>query len=375
MWKASQEHHLNPNDLTNLVLQPCPNPMVSCTLSLIRALKLTLLAYEILQQLVPSDASFELKPSPGKGWGVFATANIQKGSVILQEKPLFVIYKPYDNITEIDIHNSFNNLTSHEKALFLSLRNNSSTEFTSMRAAFEQNSFDFYSDRGISFGLLLLASRFNHSCVPNAIAPTSTEEQTTLIARHNIYVGDEITFCYDSDLAMQTRQERRRTLNFRCRCTVCVPVTPHDQLSDLRRQFVRGLQYLNMGEDFDGKKIYDLGSSSLLLDPTLKKAAEQCTISISRRWIMNILALYLLEEEGLLDQSNSNIDGVVRVAQYFKTKSNVRIAKLVLEKRTWAEKLWVAFRLLGKSDENDSYFAALMRIGCGLSSEVGFITV
>lgn len=130
-----------------------------------------------------------------------------------------------------------------------------------------------------------------------------------------------------------------------------------------------------MGEDFDGKKIYDLGSSSLLLDPTLKKAAEQCTISISRRWIMNILALYLLEEEGLLDQSNSNIDGVVRVAQYFKTKSNVRIAKLVLEKRTWAEKLWVAFRLLGKSDENDSYFAALMRIGCGLSSEVGFITV
>ncbi|CRL28262.1 unnamed protein product [Penicillium camemberti] len=36
-------------------------------------------------------ASFELKPSRGKGWGAFATNRIEQGSLILRGKALFVI--------------------------------------------------------------------------------------------------------------------------------------------------------------------------------------------------------------------------------------------------------------------------------------------
>ncbi|KAK2738649.1 hypothetical protein FQN57_006967 [Myotisia sp. PD_48] len=55
---------------------------------------------------VPKDAPFELRPSPGKGWGVFATRQIRREEVLLREKPLFVIGKPAGEVTEMDVVNS-----------------------------------------------------------------------------------------------------------------------------------------------------------------------------------------------------------------------------------------------------------------------------
>lgn len=56
------------------------------------------------QLRIPADAPFELKPSPGKGWGGFATRHIKKGSVILREKALFTIANPNRfDITDEDV--------------------------------------------------------------------------------------------------------------------------------------------------------------------------------------------------------------------------------------------------------------------------------
>ncbi|KAJ6086954.1 hypothetical protein N7467_005868 [Penicillium canescens] len=52
---------------------------------------------------LPSNAPFELQPSPVKGWGVFATRRIDKGFLILSEEPYCVIRKSADEITDEDI--------------------------------------------------------------------------------------------------------------------------------------------------------------------------------------------------------------------------------------------------------------------------------
>jgi hypothetical protein len=57
----------------------------------------------------------EMKPSPGKGWGAFATRRIERGAMILREKPLFVIRKPHEEITEEDVWAAFQQLIPSEK--------------------------------------------------------------------------------------------------------------------------------------------------------------------------------------------------------------------------------------------------------------------
>ena len=80
---------------------------------------LSMLAYRSLH--VPSDAPFELKPSSGKGWSAFATRRIERGAMILREKPLFVIRKPHEEITEEDVWAAFQQLIPSEKQQFLGL--------------------------------------------------------------------------------------------------------------------------------------------------------------------------------------------------------------------------------------------------------------
>ncbi|EED22476.1 hypothetical protein TSTA_059740 [Talaromyces stipitatus ATCC 10500] len=142
--------------------------------------------YHSLQ--VPSDEPFKLKPSPGKGWGAFATRRIERGSIIFTEKPLFVIRKPHTEITEGDVWAAFQQLSPSEKEQFLCLRDNGSRSFTYMEEAFAENSFAISRDnslrsKGTSIhGLFLLHSRFNHSCIPNSKIPNTDQEIITSFA-------------------------------------------------------------------------------------------------------------------------------------------------------------------------------------------------
>ena len=71
------------------------------------------------------------------------------------------------------------------------------------------------------------------------------------------------------------------------------------QLSDMRRTLIRGLQYLTLGVDLNGQR---QGSASpIIVDSKLKKTAEDFSIPLSARLVYNLLVMCLLEEEGLLD--------------------------------------------------------------------------
>jgi hypothetical protein len=326
---------------------------------------LTLIAYRGLQ--IPGDAPFELQPSPGKGWGAFATRRIERGAMILRETPLFVIRKLCQDIREEDVQLAFYQLTPHEKQQFLCLRDNSSKSFTSMSKALAENSFAISINPLIPgvFGLFLLLSRFNHSCVPNAKVPECGEEIIAIFATKDIAAGEEITFCYDTIFECRTRLDRRQRLRFVCECKACLPGTAFQQLSDVRRILIRGLQCLLLGEDVSTcNRDPEHSTSAIILDPELKKVAEDFNIPLSARLIYELLVVYLLEEEGFLDHF---LVGRLRQAMMWtaaslKTESNSRIVRLAMEQETWLGKLCVAFRLYGRGDAADCEVAVKLRL-------------
>lgn len=329
----------------------------------------SLLAYHRLQ--VPSNAPFELKPSPGKGWGAFATRRIERGTLILREKPLFVIQKPEGTITEKDVFTAFQQLTPSEKQLFHCLRNNASTPFVFKLHALCENSFALPNSIRPTdppfHGLFLLHSRFNHSCIPNAKVPIAATEIIEIFATRDIVAGEEITFCYNTGFEYRIRHDRHQELRFVCECKACLPDTPFQRLSDMRRTLIRGLQYLTKGVDIDGQR--QSSASPIIIDRKLKKAAENFSIPLSNRLIYNLLIMSLLEDEGLMDDfvAERVNPGILEMVSLFRTESNARIASLAMKQETALGKFCVAFRLYGKSDVGDHIVTLQLRRLRGLS--------
>ncbi|KAH6871525.1 hypothetical protein B0T10DRAFT_260423 [Thelonectria olida] len=320
---------------------------------------------------VPKDAPFELRPSLGKGWGAFAIRQIERGTLILREKPLFIIQKSHEDITDQDVWMAFQRLLPGQKRQFLCLRDNASDQFKSMNKAFAENCFlmdGIEPGNGPPVrGLFLLQSRFNHSCVPNSKVPTTNGDTIASFATRDILVGEEITFCYDSDFECRTRHERHQALRFVCDCKACLLGTPFQQLSDPRRRLIRGLQYLLLGVGLDGQR--QVSRSPIITDPELKRASEYFNIPLTSRFIYNLLCALLLEQEELLDDfMNERVTPSIDTAvSFFRTDANATIAKFAMAQETWLEKVDVAFRLFGQADACDHELALLLRQLRGVS--------
>ncbi|KAI1658935.1 SET domain-containing protein [Daldinia decipiens] len=310
---------------------------------------------------IPKGAPFELRPSsPGKGWGAFATRLIKQRDPILIEEPLFIIRKPSQYITDQDVFAAFQQLTPAAKQQFLLIRDNASGPFGRLSELLAENAFALLANAG--HGLYLLHSRFNHSCIPNAKVPESSSETLTLFAIKEIVAGEEITFCYNADFEGRTRRERHEALRFACDCKACLPGTPFQQLSDVRRRFVRGLQYLAHGIDIDGRR--QDSSSPIIDDRKLKEAAENLSIPLCNKLIYQLLSSFLLEEEGLLDYlMRERIERpMVILSSLFETESNARIVKVAMTEQTLLGKVHIAFRLYGRADAADELLPEMLRM-------------
>ncbi|KAF2666884.1 SET domain-containing protein [Microthyrium microscopicum] len=308
---------------------------------------------------IPKDAPFELRPSPGKGWGVFAIRPIQRGELILKEKPLFVVSRGhgmrFDYEIEKEMSAAFKKLSAFDKQQYFCLRKNGSTEkFKRIVDAFVENDFSIGS--GTDSGLFLLQSRFNHSCIPNTKIPTQTDGTVARYATKDISRGEELTFCYDPSFKFKNRQDRHEYLEHSCNCIACDISTPYQKLSDMRRTFMRGLQYLTNGVDLDCRKHgpqEDL-TTPLFLDLSYKRKAENFRVRLSTRLIAGLLTIAMLEEEGLLDDLMlQRMQPALKVAGWFKTKSNVAIVKRVMKQSTWAGKFNESLWLWNRDDSAD----------------------
>ncbi|KAF2865684.1 hypothetical protein BDV95DRAFT_252556 [Massariosphaeria phaeospora] len=314
---------------------------------------------------IPKNAPFTLNPSPGKGWGAFATQSINAGTMILVEELLFIIRKAHEAITEIDVGAAVQQLTAQQKNQVLLLRDNASKPFSHMTEAFAENSFAIQDREQLqtrAHGLFLLHSRINHSCVPNCKIPTNNEEHVASYATRDIAVGEELTFCYEGDFELRRRHDRHQRLRFVCDCIACLPNTPYQELSDMRRTLLRGLQYLTLGHDFDGQR--QDSNSSIFLHAEWKEAAETFRIPIGTRLACDLLVMVLLEEEGLLDEMmverlRLTISTSITL---FKTGRNAWITRLAMERQTWSAKFGFASRLYGCEDAADAGIVAKLQM-------------
>jgi hypothetical protein len=271
---------------------------------------------------------------------------------------------------------AFESLSSTQKSLFYLLRDNAAHRFRSMQHAFAENSFNLAGEDGEGRqldgprGLFLLHSRFNHSCLPNCKIPSGGRAEATHLqsfATRDIASGEEITFEYENDFDCRTRIERHEILRFVCACDACRPGTPFQRLSDMRRRLIRGLMYLETGNDLNGKK-QEASSTQLIFDSQLKSAAEALSISLSSRFISGLLRMCLTEQEGLLDDylTQRLTPSIEAAVIMFQTESNAKIAKLAMAQDTWFERLSVAFHLYGRADAADQAVAKLFSMlrGC-----------
>jgi hypothetical protein len=327
-------------------------------------------AYKKLK--LPQDAPFILGPSPGKGWGAFATRKINSGDLILKEDPTFVIRTTSKLVSPDDTWAKLQHISTKEKEALIELCVTFPPSIRDIINTFSLNQHSFVNDNGeYMYGLYPLQSRFNNTCVPNSRIldhdVDANQNLTTRVAIKDILPEEEITFMYKNDFTYSTRAERHAELGFVCKCHACNLEGAAQQLSDMRRRLARGLLFLftHDGPHFD-RRISD--PSAVIAEPILRRAAQRSAIPISNRFVYMILTAYLLEQEGLLDEVTlaRYALAIHQVATWFRTASNRWVAVRALSKQSWHERVVVAFRIFRRADAADGERAERMRAAPGL---------
>lgn len=146
--------------------------------------------------VVISGRLFEVKPSPGKGLGVFAIQDNKKDTVIFQEAPLIS-----GGPDRLDKEAAFMLLSEAKKQDFMALHSRcncrkSPCEETQLMRIWAVNSFDLVSLGSGNLGLFKIVSRINHSCLPNSVRRFTNTGNIVIIASQDIKKGEEITIDY-----------------------------------------------------------------------------------------------------------------------------------------------------------------------------------
>lgn len=195
---------------------------------------------------VQAPALYIIKASPGKGLGMFATTNLQKGTRILAEKPFFSLAKSpklslSDPYAPNDISEAFDRLPVSEQFKYMELHCPERNDCSVLVKIYEANCYEMASGGCICVD----ASRINHSCLPNAhYSWNEGIERITVHAVMDIFKGEEITISYCS--AIRTLKDRDRKLRpyvFTCRCPACRVDTYFGSMSQVRRQQMLDLDH------------------------------------------------------------------------------------------------------------------------------------
>ena len=202
-----------------------------------------------------SDSSFFSIHTAGsqKGMGAFASRNFQRGDLILYERPVFCVptdpayasQAELESIRCIQIEAAVRDLSPAHLDSYLSLQNShnkcSCFRGHGLLGIFGTNAFNVTEHDS---GICLRASRFNHSCSPNAWYSFSNTGEIRIYASGTIPRGEEISFSYipcrplfgSPRLSRQTNLRSR--YHFTCACSICSLPEAESRRSDVRRQRV-----------------------------------------------------------------------------------------------------------------------------------------
>jgi hypothetical protein len=197
-----------------------------------------------------------LRPVDGKGYGLFATINIARGTRSIEEAPLIAMPHTLDVLMRFThLVKALNGTTPDQRKAFFNLYHTPITKPTpgdleiiakagktmpndilTASAILNSNSAQMGRDSEYGVGVFASHSRMNHSCRPNThVNYNPTLEKLTVHATCQIHKDQEITTTYI--YLHQICEERNAKLSnwgFRCQCKCCAGPKLAD--SDSRRE-------------------------------------------------------------------------------------------------------------------------------------------
>ncbi|KAF2813999.1 SET domain-containing protein [Mytilinidion resinicola] len=184
---------------------------------------------------------YTMLPTPKKGYGLFATRRIARGTTIILEAPLVIIQPPpltpgqgYEISKMLDsLRAEFAKLSPLNQKRYLALHAHmfpSEEGKETLMPILRSNAFN----TGTGLGLFPIVARINHSCRPNAAYFWSEGlGRRVVYAGRNIEEGEEISISYIP--LLKTTKEREKRLiqyGFRCECKACEASRGGDSESD-----------------------------------------------------------------------------------------------------------------------------------------------
>ncbi|KPI36720.1 SET domain-containing protein 5 [Cyphellophora attinorum] len=283
----------------------------------------------------------EVRETAGKGQGLFATRSIKAGTLVFKESPLINLSRQEEKSSK-SIKAAFHALDRTQKKVYKALFDLQKGDVDPVVGIYYSNCYstDAFaiegSDDPLAHGgscIGALASRINHSCVPNVclfyVPPTDPDKPAEMhfYAFRPIAKGKEILSNYNKHMFNGTKKRQQIFLHqygFTCSCEACVPPSAFWAKSDKRRGEMR-------------KLIEELAG---LEQEWEKHNASSPRPEIVRRPIAALVALEsLLVKEKLIDRPLRNV---------YKSlaKWTVRAGEVP---RTWLEKeLAVTVLISGK---------------------------
>ena len=148
---------------------------------------------------------FEVRPIAGKGSGVIAVRDIERGERLLAEAPFLQVQGGWQDLRKELVHGIFDDLRAAlrglspaERAKFFELTQNP-VRFGAQKTAtgvFATNGIPFDHHGQPRVGVFLTAARFNHACNPNAIYRWNANlGRLTIHACQPIAAGCEVRAC------------------------------------------------------------------------------------------------------------------------------------------------------------------------------------
>jgi hypothetical protein len=215
------------------------------------------------------------------GKGAFATRDIQRGDLILSERPIFCVLTKTPKYGHVEA--AVRGLSPADLDRYFSLHNTHtkcSCYPDPVQGIFITNAFTVGAANR-DCGVCVRASRFNYSCSPNAkYSFDSSTGDLRIHALGTIPCGEEIFITYIGcrQLFGSTRQSRQANLrtryHFTCACSTCSHPEAKSKMSDARR-----------------RKVNELWEIAGRLTPTQE---DQCFNVV-------VEAMCLLRQEGYLD--------------------------------------------------------------------------
>lgn len=163
---------------------------------------------------------FKVRPSPNKGFGVFTSAPIPSGSIVMLD-PLILKYNADEGLEQV--YRRFSNLTpSTQQEVWKLQMHQDRTRHTVLAAQVKDNLVQqirlkaILDCNGVSLGdgapggpagLFLRGSRINHSCVPNAEGYFHRSGHLSVRSLRDIGPSEEVTISYIYHLLPQAQRQ------------------------------------------------------------------------------------------------------------------------------------------------------------------------